>query len=52
MFFEHIFYITADTHLLLALIKNFDPISPDISRRQETGFLEVSLYSTLNSQLS
>ena len=37
--------------MLLVLIKIFHLISPDISWRQETGFLEVSLYSTLNSQL-
>ena len=54
MFFELIFYITTDTCILLALIKNFHLISPDISGRQETDFFffEASLFSTLNSQLS
>ena len=31
---------------------SFQLISPDISESQETGFLEVSLFSILNSQLS
>ena len=38
--------------MLLVLMTSFHLISPDISERQETGFLEVSLFSILNSQLS